>query len=656
MDDFFKKLSGDFMPNSPMSEFQKDAFVMNVAEENALLVDELYNLSPRKDFPYLAFVKRGFSVFGKNNSLFGENLRIWLCCRDIFFTIAQDNLTYSIFSKADNSLIVDNIDEYDFVGNFVIVRKNGLEALYSLSGKLIHQGAKDYVILPQEKCFLAFDGKKWSLVKVDGSVVVDGVTSFGRECGFITLGTELKRKPACPEQLRNAPWDDYSSENFILVTHDHKQDLYSIDGTLLQTDAEAYRVLPSKLFFVKYHGHSEDLYKIDGTLLVENISRCYHFERRGWVMVLKDEKFFLYRTDGTLAHSKAKNYEVYGNSSYFWAFDGRKGTLFAQDGTVIADNLNHCKVMSDDFYALKFNDQRYFIIFDQKEHKQFEVPIQAKFELLENRRFKLVQKYHTTLYRADGKVLIDDAIDILCLKNGCYWVKFLNGKTALYDADVNLIVKSDEFDHYCTDYNIVRIDRDYLFDDNGRLVVTSHFGGISSDEQGRYLVKCKKDFYSQNSSIVKELFIFADGWKRVQYFKKRKASLKRIEYFKSNSSSKDLSDIDEQVFFDLIDDQGRIRVKGVDFVCYFENNHAYLVNVCDKFTLFDGNGNVLVEDADDIRYFSDYGVYLVDNDGKKSLVDENGNVLVADADRLRIFRGLYLVERDGQKPEVHFLP
>lgn len=355
---------------------------------------------------------------------------------------------------------------------------------------------------------------------------------------------------------------------------------------------------------------SYSLYRTDGKALGEHVDTFRLYEAK-MVALFSAKKGVLMRYDGALIHQGAKMYEVAEDGKSFFALDGDGSwKLYTVDGKLVAENIQTFLMKSSDFYMLRFLDGSAFV-YDAKNNSKFPVPVKAEISLLDYQMFELKQNGKAALYRADGTKLLDGARVYGVLSNGLVWENQYMKNDCLYGANLKPVLK--HLNLACADGcgNLFRGDKDYVFDNNGRLVATYPYNTTLPVGSGYYLAwDGKKDvvvLHRPDTSVVRSnlvgAIVYPNDWKVV-------------------------------------------------FSSQTEKSSKYPLPLC---SLLDDKDNLIVDQAEVLAYLYYFGAYVYAKGGKYSLVNAKGKVVVKDADCIAVFGDVYVVERRGQVMEVRFL-
>lgn len=385
--------------------------------------------------------------------------------------------------------------------------------------------------------------------------------------------------------------------------------VYGADGKVLGQNLKLI-VCYREVFCVANDNATYSLYRTDGTALGENVDTFRLYEAK-MVALFSAKKGVLMRYDGTIIHKGAKMYEVAADGKSFFALgDDDAWTLYTIDGKMAAEGIKTFLMKSSDFYMLRFSGGSAFV-YDEKDHAKFQVPDKAEISLLEHHMFELKQNGKAALYRANGIKLLDGARFYSVLQNGLVWENPYMNKDCLYGADLKPILKHLSVACADSDGNLFRGDKDYVFDDNGRLVATYPYNTTLPSGSGYYLAW--------------------DGQKDVVVLHRPDASVVR-----SNLVGAIVYPNDWKVVFSS----------------QTEKTSKYPLPLC---SLLDDKDNLIVDQAEVLAYLYYFGAYVYAKDGKYSLVNAKGKVVVHEADGIAVFGDVYVVERRGQVTEVRFL-
>ena len=367
---------------------------------------------------------------------------------------------------------------------------------------------------------------------------------------------------------------------FGVYNDDDSFSFYRTDGEVIGEKAASYRVLPGELLELAH---------------------------------LSDDHSSLYRLDGSLIHRGACFLKFAHDGKLFAACDDNFiWTLYKIDGTKVAENITDCHLETEDFYMLVFTDRK-AVVYDNKAHTQFVVPKGSKVISIENGTFSLRRDNLVTLYRSDTTKLLESSCEYRVFDNGLIWKAPGYSPECIYTPDLKPIIEGDKVSLGDNFGNLFRVkdDKDYLFDDSGKLIASYPYMSTRSCGYGYYLawdeasnvVSLHRPDTSVVTSNLVGAVVFDNNWKQI---------------FRSRSNVPD----GEQ-----------------------------MSPLC---SLLDDKDNVVVENVDTLFYVRDYNAYVYAKDDKFSLVDAKGQVVVKDADFIYVFGGLYVVHRSGQKAEVRF--
>ena len=367
---------------------------------------------------------------------------------------------------------------------------------------------------------------------------------------------------------------------FGVYNDDDTFSFYRTNGEPIGGKAASYGVLPGKFLELTHLSEGRcSLYRFDGSLIYRGAYYC---------RVSKDGKLFAICGDDYLL------------------------TLYKIDGTKVAGNIRNCYLETEDFYMLVFADHK-AVVYDNKAHTQFVVPEGSEIIYIKNGTFSLQRDNLVTLYRSDGTKLLESSCEYRVLDNGLIWKAPGYSPECIYTPDLKPIIKGDKVSLGDNFGNLFRVkyDKDYLFDDSGKLIATYPYMSTRSCGYGYYLawdeasnvVSLHRPDTSVVTSNLVGAVVFDNNWKQI---------------FRSRSNVPD----GEQ-----------------------------MSPLC---SLLDDKDNVVVENVDTLFYVRDYNAYVYAKDDKFSLVDAKGQVVVKDADFIYVFGGLYVVHRSGQKAEVRF--
>lgn len=408
--------------------------------------------------------------------------------------------------------------------------------------------------------------------------------------------------PFCFFRCQMFPFNEYCKEkDFVLL---------GPDGNVLGQNRMLIACWKN-IFGVINDDDTYSFFQTDGALIEENVTSFRLFEA-GMLALFKDKKGTLYRLDGSVVHQGACSYEVAPDGKCFFAQERNAlWKLLRLDGVCVADNIAGFLMKSSDFYALRFNDER-AVVYDKKANTQFAVPKKAMVQLLELGMFTIHKASLTTLYRSDGTKLMDGASEYLCFDNGLIWANPHGVGNCLYDLDLKPILKNPST--YCADDfgRLFRSDKDYVFNHQGKLVISYPFNSTLPCGNGYFLAWNEKQdvvaLHRPDDTIVAEnlvgAIVYPNHWKVLSYSGNQK--LRRLEPAPVTS-------------------------------------------------LLDDKDNIIVDRADAIAYLYNTGGYVYAKGGKYFLADAKGQIIEDAADYICVFGDLYIVERQGKKMEVHFL-
>lgn len=354
-------------------------------------------------------------------------------------------------------------------------------------------------------------------------------------------------------------------------------------------------------------------YKTTGEVLGENATSYRLFEAN-MLALFFNKKAVLMRADGSVVHQGALAYEVAQDGlSFFAQKEDGNWTLYSIDGGKIEENIKSFLMKSSDFYVLYFPDNSAFV-YGKQGVKTFQLPDKAIITLHDFNMFSVEHKGKIVLYQADGARLLESARGFEVLANGLVWANPYAKDDCLYGARLKPILV--RFGLCCADNcgYLFRGDKDYLFDEKGRHITTYPLNSTMACGSGYYIaLDGKKDvvvLHRPDASVLAAnlvgAIVYPNHWK--------------------------------VLFYSRNDENVGARAHGLP--------------LC---SLLDDKDNVIVENADVLAYLYYFGAYVFAKDGKYSLLNAKGEVIEAGADLICVFGDVYVVQREGQMMEVHFL-
>ena len=408
--------------------------------------------------------------------------------------------------------------------------------------------------------------------------------------------------PFCFFRCQMFPFNEYcKGKDFVL---------YGPDANLLGHNLWLIACWKN-IFGVINEDDTYSFFMTDGSIIDEKITSFRLFEA-GMLALVKDKKATLYRLDGSVVHQGACSYEVAPDGNSFFVKDSNElWKLLLVDGACVAENISGFLMKSSDFYALRFNDGR-AVVYDKKTHTQFDVPQKAMVQLLECGLFTVQGLAHKILYRADGTKLLEGDLEYFCFDNGLIWANPHGIGNCLYNQNLKPLLKNPGT--YCADDfgRLFRNDKDYVFNHQGELVACYPFNTTMACGNGYFLAWNEKQnvvaLHRPDNTIVAEnvvgAIVYPNQWKVLFY-----------------SDNRELRRLEPAPIASLLDDKD----------------------------------NVIVDKVDVLTYLYNTGGYVYAKGGKYFLVDAQGQIIEDAADYICVFGDLYVVERQGQKTEVHFL-
>ena len=366
------------------------------------------------------------------------------------------------------------------------------------------------------------------------------------------------------------------------------------------------------MYVVENDDETVSMLSNDGRVLFDKMQNIV-FSPNGWFVVLaKDGTRALYRPDLTLAAKGFLQSSVMQNGECFFVeYEPQKWTAYAADGTVLAQNVKEFQFLSPTFYILSFEDKT--VVYDDEKQTQFVCEASLP-QLMFGHMLKAVSQGNLQLYRADGARLLDNARGFEVLSNGLVWANPYAKDDCLYGRSLKPILV--RFGLCCADNcgYLFRGDKDYLFDEKGRHITTYPLNSTMACGSGYYIaLDGKKDvvvLHRPDASVLAAnlvgAIVYPNHWK--------------VLFYSGN---------DEHV---------GARAHGLP-----------------RCTLLDDKDNVIVENADVLAYLYYFGAYVFAKDGKYSLLNAKGEVIEEGADVICVFGDVYVVQREGQMMEVHFL-
>lgn len=275
-----------------------------------------------------------------------------------------------------------------------------------------------------------------------------------------------------------------------------------------------------KFYSIYHDDHRQSIYSVDGTLLVDNADDV-NFLMKGWFIAAKDGVNTLYNPDGEPVISGEGRIFVLEDGSRFLVED-KSGSisLYNKKRECVTRNIHHFCFLSVNFFSLSFDDKT--VVYDLDAHTETVVKTPLV-KLLLGKKFMAVEDGQTSLYKADGSLLLTGFVDYVCFNNGLFIAKDENGYNSLFDEKSQEIVSGIvdvKFDS-ASDWLVVStLEKDFLFDETGKLLYKTYAQAISLCGKDTFLVTDTVSglgcLYAKDLSIlapeVFEAKFFDNGW------------------------------------------------------------------------------------------------------------------------------------------------
>ena len=360
-----------------------------------------------------------------------------------------------------------------------------------------------------------------------------------------------------------------------------------------------------KFYSVYLQNQKQSIFSVDGKLLLDSVDNV-EFLMKGWFIAAKNGVNTLYNPDGKPVIKGEGRIFVLEDGSRFLVEDKSGGiSLYDKNKECIARNIRHFSFLSVNFYSLSFDDKT--VIYDLENHTETVVKTPLV-ELLLGKKFKTVEDGQTSLYKADGSLLLTGFVDYICFNNGLFIAKDEGGDNSLFDEKSQEIVTGVvdvKFDT-ASDWMVVStLDKDFLFDENGKLIIKA---------VGQVISICGKDTFliSDPVSGVGDLY------------------------------NKDLSVLASEVYD----------------AKFFHNGWCLLtlpplsLGKKSYMKLLDNKGNIVASSEFGIEYVENYNVFIeYHQNGKVSLTFSGYEKSISNADAILVLGAFYLVRR-GDTVEI----
>lgn len=274
-----------------------------------------------------------------------------------------------------------------------------------------------------------------------------------------------------------------------------------------------------KFYSIYYEDQKQSVFSVDGKLLLDHVDDV-EFLMNGWFIATQNGENSLYNPDGEVVVKGNGHILILEDASYFLIEDKPGWYSFYKNGECYAQNIRYFNFHSKSFFALTFEDKTIVYDLDAQTETVVKTPL---VKLLLGKKFEAVENGQTSLYKADGTLLLTGFVDYIAFENGLFVAQDENGDYSLFDEKAQKIVSEviDVKVAGASDWLVASTpEKDILFDEKGNLIIKAVGQAISICGKDTFLVTDMDsgvgNLYNKNLSVlvsdVIDAKFFDNGW------------------------------------------------------------------------------------------------------------------------------------------------